>query len=158
MLLAVALRGMVSDSVPNALLVSAGGFGILFALQTWVVSAANGGELIHVVLDQDGDLGGTGNAKGVKVRVGLVKVAVLAEKTTNRLAGGALSARPLGLLVAGRAGVRAVVAVRASTRGDGVDVGESSREERLRVLDTGPAVIAKMVDGNRAVVRWEGVA
>jgi hypothetical protein len=94
--------------------------------------------------------------------VGLVKLAVLAEKTTNGLTSQALGRGPVGLLVAGRAGVRAVhtlgaaVAASAVGVGDGLDVGQAKEgASEAGRLDTSPTTKAEVVKVDGTVVRGE---
>jgi len=74
-------------------------------LGTGVVSTADSSTGGHLIANKDSDLGRTSDAKGVVLSVGLVKLAVLAKKTTNGLTGQTLGRGPVSLLVAGRAGV-----------------------------------------------------
>jgi hypothetical protein len=93
------------------------------------------------------------------LRVCLVELAVLAEKTTDRLAGGALNGRPVSLLVAGRAGVRAVVAFSAAvgtlagSRQDSLDVqhSEEGASDPGR-LDASPATDTEVVERDGTVL------
>lgn len=112
---------------------------------TRVVCAANSNVGGQLVVDEDGNLRSTGDAEIVReVGVGQVKLAVLAKKTSDRLAGAALGGWPLRLLVAGRAGVGAVhafaTAVGATARAsiDGLDVAVSGAAAGTRVLNSNP--------------------
>ncbi len=88
-----------------------------------------------------------------------VELAVLALDAADRLAGRALGARPLGLLVAGRAGVGAHHALGARTGLAGVDVLDGAAITVVfDLLQAGPAAEVGPGDLDGAVFAWEGRA
>jgi len=122
-------------------------------LGTGVVSTANGNIVGHLVLDVD--TANSRNAELLVLLVGKVELAVLALKATNGLTGGSLGVGPLGLLVTGRASVRAhgtVVALIASDGGH--DIAYQIIDES-DVLDTGETTKAKVVESDGAVFGGE---
>lgn len=128
------------------------------AFSARIISTADSSLLVHGILHHDVDLLSTRNAKCVgKGRVGEMKLATLAEETTNRLAGGALHGGPLRLLVTWRTGVGAVralgtaVTALASATCSSHDVREASRKLRAWALDTSPATKTNPVDFNGTI-------
>jgi hypothetical protein len=95
--------GIRASQIGNATRVGSDGNGL--TLGTGVVSTADSSTGGHFVANKDSDLGRTSDAKSVVLSVGLVKLAVLAKKTTNGLTSQTLGRGPVSLLVAGRAGV-----------------------------------------------------
>lgn len=137
---------------------SLGGDGNSLGLGSRVIGTADSSAVGHLVANQDSDLGGTSNAEGVVVVVGPVELTVLAMKAANRLASRTLGGGPVGLLVAGRASVRAVhafgtaVAPLAVGRCDGLNVGKAEERKQSGRLDTGPTTEAKVVKRDCAIV------
>lgn len=123
-------------------------------LGTGVVGTANGDLVAELVADVD--TASAGNAESVVGRVGEVELAVLALQTTNRLASSALSGGPLGLLVAGRAGVRAHSAASAGVASDGGHDRAHDLIGQGDVLDTGVTAETQVVEGDSTVLGGEG--
>ena len=86
-----------------------------------------------------------------------MQLAVNALNTSNGLTGGSLSLRPLGLLVAWRASVRAehalsaAVVAAARSAGDGLDVAVASIVG-AGILNASPATESEPGSGNRPIV------
>lgn len=131
-------------------------------LGTRVISTADSGAGGHLVANKDGNFGSASDAESVVVSIGLVKLAILAQKATNTLASRSLGGRPVSLLVTSRACIGAVVAIGTAVaalavgRSDSVDVGEAKqRAAQSRRLNTGPTTKAKVVQSDCAIVRRE---
>lgn len=149
---------MVSASVPGYKLDTCSPARIRLITLTRVVSTANSNFFTEVVLDVH-----TTDTLDAKVlrEVGVCEVKlsiVLAVKATNGLASSALSGGPLGLLVAGRAGIGAHgTRVALVTSDSSLDVLDKVIPQS-DVLDTGVATETEVVKGNSTILRGEVTA
>lgn len=125
-------------------------------LGTGVVSTANGDVSGHLVLDVD--TANTGDTELLVLGVGKVQLSVFTLETTNGLASGALGGGPLGLLVTGRASVRAHSTVVALITSDGGHNIADKVIDQGNVLDTGVTTQTEVVKGNSTVFRGECAA
>ena len=142
----------------------ANGRGKIRASITWIVCAADGDILRQLVLDVDIDVVRADGAEGLDTWVGEVELAVVTVKTADGLAGSTLKRRPLELHVALGAGVGAegildaAVALVALRLGHTHNVVVAGRGLDVWLLDAGPSAKVQPIDGDGAVVGWEGGA
>lgn len=134
---------------------TAGELAILRKL-TRVVGTANGNLLGQSVLDLNATSARNANLLR-QLGVGQVELAVLALEATNRLAGGALGAGPLGLLVTGRTSIGAHRTIPAGVTEDSSDNVTDHLAKDGHVLNARPATKSKVVEGNSTVFRGERV-
>lgn len=132
------------------------------AFRARVVGTADGHVLRELVLNQHRHFRGASHTQSTRQGwVSQAKLAVHALDATDGLASGTLLRRPLRLLVARRAGVRAVrpfaaaAAAVASAFSYGEDVSKPTNGGAW-VLNARPATKAEPVNRNCAVVGWEG--
>lgn len=90
--------------------------------------------------------------------VGKVELAILTFEATNGLACGALSARPLGLLITSRASIRAHGSASAAVTGHSGDNLAHKFASDGNILNTRPATELQVVKGDGTIVGRESTA
>lgn len=124
---------------------------------TRVVGTANGNLHAELVLSMN-----TTSALNAKLLgecgISKVELAILTLETTNGLAGRALSARPLRLLITSGASVRAHGSVLATVTTHSSDnIGHKTASDGY-ILNTGPATELQVVKCDGTIVGWESIA